>query len=219
MPAIAIDSTGLKRKLRRTVSAAQKAQRNAARDASRQTRTKAGRMATETLNIKRAELIRKSRRGKAPLDKPKPSQGGNAWDLRIHSAEIPAHRFTGWKYRNVIRGRGLTVHGGKGESRLLTFTKRRASAHFQTQTGLVVQFKKGENALVFNRAFQTPSVGFGRVFIQRKPGAKRYKTEAIRGPRIYTVLKKRLPELIHHGRAALKRRGEYWKTRLTRPLR
>ena len=206
MPAIALDSTGLKRKLRRTVSAAQKAQRNAARDAARQTRTQAGRMATETLNIKRAELTRKSRRGKAPLDKPKPSRGGKSWDLRIAYAQIPAHRFSGWRYTHRRRGR------------LFRETATRATFAKQGRGGLTVRFGKRRGALTFAKAFRTPSVGGGTPFIQRK-GRSRYPLEAIKGPSVHSALKKRVPELVAHGRAALKRRGEYWKTRLTRPLR
>lgn len=187
-----VDTRGLTRTLRRAGGAVVKAQRKAKRDAAKQTRTAMTRDTIQKLN-----LLAKRVRDRIRVIK---KRSGDRQEVRTSYGRVPAHHFKGWTYTRGIAGRVVR------ETAKVSWLGGSKDSAF----ALKVVFERGRPALTFPKAFRQPSIGHGRLFLQRKRSA-RYPVEPITGPSPHSVVYEHLPKYRKVGREAYVRRLRYWR--------
>jgi len=197
-----VDDRRARAKLRKVTPVAERAAKRARSDAARQSRTRAQKGIRAELNLPASEIrarLRIVRKG-----------GGAIVDVRASYAPVPAHKFNAWRY--VARQAG----------RLVRETARVARFASRGTAGLYVRFYRNRAPLHFPRAFRSNKIGGGKVFVQRKlPSTKHSRgrpahwvpnlpLEAITGPSPHQAFADGLNVYAEHGRAAYRRRLEYW---------
>lgn len=197
---ITIDDAGFRTKMAAVSKAVQNRVRvKAANDAATQTRNNAARQIGTVLNLRAANIKKRLSVGRASKQ-----QLVFISEVRGEYEMLGAQNFIGWRYAGRQRGRNII-----STAKVTRFAKARG------KRGLYVRFYKDEPPMHFSIAFPLKGGNFfQRVEPSTRKSAKAWSLnmpiERIVGPSVWGEFGAELDEHVRFGRAAYRKRLEYW---------